>query len=278
QCWVCDDQLDDRTHNPKLRVLCWEDIDLWIMQDPMGDGSRDYLMMQILLRFHKDADNEMVPTWFPFVKKKLPILCLISQLLAKALVEGVIDSKGYDQAKPFFNTKISMPTIHIPWKKEFWHKPMFWQTVKSVEGPVKSDELLIVKMFDNNLRRIGQAVGLFFNFLSYPFFHGNPTLANMREENYCLAVWDQGAWHKSNSTMFQRFYNNAKRDALAQNAGLGHSIYSLYLDILSHISIQFNKNAPMGVSDEMIHAIGLSNTVCQLERKWLDLEAKLQAI
>jgi len=291
QCWVCDDRLDDRTHNPKLRVLCWEDIDLWIMHDPMGDGGRDCLAMQILLRFHKGADNEMVPTWFPIVEEKLPVLCPISQLLAKALAEGVIDSEGYDtRAEPFFKTKISMPAVHIPWKKEFWHKPVFRQTVESVEGPEKSDEPLTAKMFDNNSGRVGQAAGLPANFPSYVYrrgnleildskspLRGNPTLANTREENYRPSIRDQGARHKPNSAVFQRFYNNAKRDASAQNAGLGRGTHSPYLDVLSHIGVQYDENAPMGVSDEMMHAIGPDSTVRRLEREWSELEAELQA-
>lgn len=43
-----------------------------------------------------------------------------------ALAERVIDMPGYDtRAEPFFNTKIGMPAAYIPWKKEFWHKPVF---------------------------------------------------------------------------------------------------------------------------------------------------------
>ncbi|KAK3341777.1 hypothetical protein B0T25DRAFT_617195 [Lasiosphaeria hispida] len=58
----------------------------------MGDGGRDCITMQILLRFHEGADNKMMPTWFPIVEEKPPVLCLTSQLLAKALAEGVIDT------------------------------------------------------------------------------------------------------------------------------------------------------------------------------------------
>ncbi|KAK0624756.1 hypothetical protein B0T17DRAFT_492026, partial [Bombardia bombarda] len=246
-----DDGPDEYIQQPRpaqcwLRVLCWEDIDLWIMHDPMGDGGRDCLAMHVLFRSHKGADNEMVPTWFPFVEEKfveekLPVLCPISQLLAKALAEGVVDSEGYDaRAEPFFNTKISMPAVHIPWKKEFWHKPVFRQTVESVEGPEKSDEPLTAKMFDNNSDRVGQAAGLPANFPSYVYRRGN--LEILDKENYRPAIRDQGARHKPNSAVFQRYYNNAKRDASAQNAGLGRGTHSPYLDILSHIGVQYDEN------------------------------------
>lgn len=29
--------------------------------------------MQVLLRFYKNHNNEMVPTWYPFAEEKLPV-------------------------------------------------------------------------------------------------------------------------------------------------------------------------------------------------------------
>jgi len=54
----------------------------------MRNGGRDRLAMQVLLRFHKGQNKEIVLTWFPFVEEKLPLLCPISKLLAKAILEG----------------------------------------------------------------------------------------------------------------------------------------------------------------------------------------------
>lgn len=116
--------------------------------------------MQVLLRFHKNHNNEIVPTWFPFVEEKLPVLCPLTHILAKALAEGVIDQSGYDtRAEPFFGTKLGIRAMYIPWKKEFWHKPVFRRTVESVEGPVKSDEPVTADMFDNNSNNLGAAAG-----------------------------------------------------------------------------------------------------------------------
>ncbi|KAI1748321.1 hypothetical protein F4782DRAFT_542919 [Xylaria castorea] len=67
------------------------DIDLWIPHDPISNSGQDRLAMQVLLRFHKGHNKEIVPTWFPFVEEKLPVLCPPSHLLAKALAEEVID-------------------------------------------------------------------------------------------------------------------------------------------------------------------------------------------
>lgn len=157
ECWVCGG-VDERTE-AQYKVLCWEDIDLWILHDPMRNGGRDYLAMQVLLRFYKGYNKEIVPTWFPFIEEKLPFLCPISKLLAKAISEGVVDLSSYDTcAEPYFNTKISIYTVCIPWK-EFWHKPVFRKSVESVEGPIKSDEPFKAKAFDDDSEKLGKVGG-----------------------------------------------------------------------------------------------------------------------
>lgn len=44
ECWVCGG-LDERWDNHKLKVLCWENIDFWIIRDPERNGGRDRLAM-----------------------------------------------------------------------------------------------------------------------------------------------------------------------------------------------------------------------------------------
>lgn len=150
-------EVNERT-DAQYKVLFWED--LWILHDPMRNGGRHYLAMQVLLRFHKGHNKEMVPTWFPFVEEKPPLLCPISKLLGKAISEGGVNLSGYDTcAEPFFNTKISIPAVRIPWKKEFLHKPVFRKSVESVEGPIKSDEPLRAKAFNDNSEKLGKAGG-----------------------------------------------------------------------------------------------------------------------
>ncbi|KHO11488.1 hypothetical protein MAA_11004 [Metarhizium robertsii ARSEF 23] len=61
ECWICG-LADERTNNPTLKVLCWEDIDFWILHDPEGNGGWDRLATQILLRWHKGENKQIVPT------------------------------------------------------------------------------------------------------------------------------------------------------------------------------------------------------------------------
>lgn len=81
---------------------------------------------------------------------------------------------GYDtRAEPYFNTKISIPAVYIPWKKPFWHKPVFRKTVESVQGPIKSDEPLKAKTFDGDSEHFGKAGGFPDRFQSYVYRRGN---------------------------------------------------------------------------------------------------------
>ncbi len=113
KCWVCG-QAEEREKNPQLQLLCWEDVDLWILHDPAGKG-RDRLAMQVLLRWHKGANRQVVPTWYLLIEEGLPILCLITHILAKALAEGVINDEGYQTtAGPFFATNLSKSAVEDP--------------------------------------------------------------------------------------------------------------------------------------------------------------------
>ncbi|KAJ9149958.1 FluG domain-containing protein, partial [Pleurostoma richardsiae] len=159
ECWVCKG-LDTRTE-PCYKVLCWEDVQLFIIRDPMGDGGPDRLAMQLLLRFHKGETQDIRPTWFCIIEETLPLLCPIVHFLAKALAEGAIERRGLDtRADPYFNTKLGMPAVYIPWKKEFWHKPVFRKTVPGVEGPEKSDDPMTVGSLDTGTEKLGLAAGL----------------------------------------------------------------------------------------------------------------------
>ena len=158
KCWVCD-RADEREHNPQLKVLCWEDIDLWIIRDPDGNDGRDRLAMQILLRWHKGENKKIVPTWYIFIEEALPVICPIAHLLAKALAEGVIANDGYQtRAEPLFNTRLNKRALKIRWKEEWMHKPVFRGTVDALGE--KSDHPQTAAVFDNHSNRLRIAMGL----------------------------------------------------------------------------------------------------------------------
>lgn len=96
-------------------------------------------------------------------------------------------------------------------------------------------------------------------------------------ENYRQSIRDQVARHRPNSTVYHRHYANARINAISQDAGLGRGTESPYLDILNHIGLEYDENAPTGVSDEVMRAIGPDSRIRRLEREWADLQTALAA-
>lgn len=96
-------------------------------------------------------------------------------------------------------------------------------------------------------------------------------------ENYRQSIRDQVARHRPNSTVYHRHYANARINAISQDAGLGRGTESPYLDILNHIGLEYDENAPTGVSDEVMRAIGPDSRIRRLQREWADLQTALAA-
>ena len=75
QCFVCGG-VEERS-SPALQVLCWEDIDLWILKDPTDMGGRDCITMTIMLRFHKGHQRFSKPNQFVYRRRPPhPLPCL----------------------------------------------------------------------------------------------------------------------------------------------------------------------------------------------------------
>ncbi|KAH8660127.1 hypothetical protein BX600DRAFT_522931 [Xylariales sp. PMI_506] len=246
--WVCKGK-DERTETT-LKVLCWEDIDLWILRNPENDGE----------------NKQIVPTWFPFVEKKLPILYPITHLYTKAKAERAFDAK-FEDVGTWFNTNLNISAVKVDWKKEFLHKPVFRRTVESVEGPTKSDDPLTAKQYANNLTRLRKESGLPDNLCAYDFRRGNLEILDIR---------DQGARHAGKS-IYQRSYHNPRMSVLPQkDAFLGRGSHSAYTDILGHIGMIVDENAPTEVTDEMKVVIEPDKDVCQLEQELAVLDQSLR--
>ncbi|KAH7016021.1 uncharacterized protein B0I36DRAFT_377759 [Microdochium trichocladiopsis] len=264
---------------PCWKVLCWEDIKLWIIRDPFEDGGRDRLVMTVLFRFHKGHEKEQRPTTFIFIEEDLPLLCPVSHLLAKALAEGVVAHDGYSRAEPFFRTKLSVPGVQIRWKQEFMHTPVFRQTIKCPEGYTKSDQPLRKDQLDNNTRNLGRAAGLIDNLTNYDYRRGNLEAIDCKAlqaaGNCRSTVRRQVARHKDDGT-FQDFYNNSRTNVVTQDAFLGRGTRSPYLAIFNQLGLQIDEEAPTTVTDEMMRFIGPGTKVSRLDEKVATLRTSLE--
>ncbi|AEO61183.1 hypothetical protein MYCTH_90577 [Thermothelomyces thermophilus ATCC 42464] len=79
------------------------------------------------------------------------------------------------------------------------------------------------------------------------------------------------------TTVFQWHYQNAMKDAIAQDAGLGCGTEPPCLDVLNHTGLKYNENAPNGVSDEVMLAIGLESEIRRVRKELSVLETEIAA-
>ncbi|KAK3359289.1 hypothetical protein B0T25DRAFT_564309 [Lasiosphaeria hispida] len=138
-CWVCDEP-DECDNNPKLKVLCWEDVNLGffaIQRETVAETAW-------ACRFFSDTTRARTKN-----RADLVYLCRretpsppITHILAKALAEGVIANEGYQtKADPFFATKLNKRALKIRWKKEWLHKPVFRKTHKVLKEESEFEKL-----------------------------------------------------------------------------------------------------------------------------------------
>ncbi|KAM7210545.1 hypothetical protein V8F06_014063, partial [Rhypophila decipiens] len=136
--------VDERDSNPRLKVLCWEDIDFWILRDPDGNGGRDRLAMQVLLRYHKGENNDT------FIEEILAVMCPVAHILTKALAESAIANEGYQTR--------AEPSPYSARRCALQQQP--WSRTRLCEKSVKSDDALTSSTFDARSERFRIAMGL----------------------------------------------------------------------------------------------------------------------
>ncbi|TGO22912.1 hypothetical protein BPAE_0150g00050 [Botrytis paeoniae] len=121
-----DDIEDDEIETRRFKSLCYEDIRLWIVQNPTK-GERDLLGMEVTFAHRKGVDRKPKPTTFIFHEETLPILCPIAHILAIAIRDDAIKVDGYRRAEPFFESNLQDPTkaVLVHWKPHMLKTPIF---------------------------------------------------------------------------------------------------------------------------------------------------------
>ncbi|KAJ8058423.1 hypothetical protein OCU04_012612 [Sclerotinia nivalis] len=159
----------------QYKALCYEDICLWIVQNPRPMG-RDLLAIEVHLRHHKGVDNKPKFTTFLFRENSLPILCPISHILTRAIRDDAILVDGYTSAEPFFTTDLGgqgMKAIKVHWKLEWLKRPIFRRSVRSANGWVKSKtEPMSYSTYAFYIDRLGKDTGFEDKLTSYCFRRG----------------------------------------------------------------------------------------------------------
>jgi Protein of unknown function (DUF3435) len=134
-----------------------------------------------LLSTLKNLTNRFSTT-FLFRDNPLPILCPISYILSRAILDSAILVDGYTSAEPFFNTHLSdqsMSAIKVNWKEEWLKRPLFRRSVRTVSGWVKSKtEPMTYPTYAFYLDRLGRDTGFEDKLTSYCFRRGTANAVN----------------------------------------------------------------------------------------------------
>ncbi|CAD6448042.1 a7f6baa6-02c0-4026-babe-950b6c0b476a [Sclerotinia trifoliorum] len=257
----------------QYKALCYEDICLWIVQNPRP-GGRDLLAMEVHLRHHKGVDNKPKPTTFLFRENPLPILCPIFHILTRAIRDDAILVDGYTFAEPFFTTDLGgqgMKAMKVHWKPEWLKRPIFRRSVCSVNGWVKSKtEPMIYSIYAFYIDLLGKDTGFENKLTSYCFRRGT---ANAVDGVASDAFRDQVMRHDPFTGVFNGAYiNNIVRfniqDAFLESVIFDDGLTRAFI----YMSIRCNLGVLKEVPTEMMKSLlAVDPDVVDLERQFKKL-------
>ncbi|KAL3957291.1 hypothetical protein ACCO45_007869 [Purpureocillium lilacinum] len=236
------DPNEDEEPARKHKALCYEDIVLWIVQDPNKAG-RDVLAMEVLFRHHKGADKKPKPTVFLFRENPLPILCPIAHILARAIRDDAVEVGGFRHASPFFTSNIRRQAVKVNWKPSMLKTPIFRRSVRTAAGWLKSaTDPMKYSAYAFYLDRIGSDLGSEEKWTSYCLRRGNANALLMVAPN---SIVDQVMRHDPLTGCLQNAYQNHRVGFNTQDAFLERDPSADGLTrAFTHMSIRCNPEVP----------------------------------
>ncbi|KID73429.1 uncharacterized protein G6M90_00g062530 [Metarhizium brunneum] len=237
-----DEAEEDHEIVRKHKALCYEDIVLWLVQDPNG-GDRDVLAMEVMFRHHKGAKNKPKPTIFLFRENPLPILCPISHILARAIRDDAIEVEGFNKASRLFSSHIRRSATRVYWKSSILKTPVFRRSIRTAGGWVKSNtEPMKYSTYAFYLDRIGTELGSEEKWTSYCFRRGH---ANALLGIAPDSIVDQVMRHDPLTGCLQNAYQNSRVGFNTQDAFLERDPSADGLTrAFTHMSIKCNPEVP----------------------------------
>ncbi|KAG5743507.1 hypothetical protein H9Q70_013781 [Fusarium xylarioides] len=249
------------------KALCYEDLTLWIVKDPKG-GHRDALAMEVALKFHKNVDRKPKPynNHESVQEHRLPMLCPISHVLARAIRDDAILVDGYDSAEPFFNTKLSCQAIKVYWKPHMLKIPVFRRRVRNSSRTwVLSDiEAVRYLIYAYWLNRVGIALGYEDPLTSYCFRRG---LVDALTHVAPDAIIDQVMRHDPMTGCRQNAYLNTRVGWNTQTAYLEEEPSDDGLtELFTHMNIRRDPRIPKRIPQEELNALDPGPEIRELEQ------------
>ncbi|RKL13865.1 hypothetical protein BFJ70_g15819 [Fusarium oxysporum] len=247
------------------KALCYEDLTLWIVKDPKA-GGRDVLAMEVALKFHKNVDRKPKPTIFLVREHRLPMLCPISHVLARAIRDDAVLVDGYNSAEPFFSTKLSCPAVKVHWKPHMLKIPVFRRTVRSSYGTwVLSDiEAVRYSTYAYWLNRVGITLGYEDPLTSYCFRRG---LVDALIPVAPDSIIDQVMRHDPMTGCRQNAYLNTRVGWNTQMAYLEEEPSDDGLtELFTHMNIRSDSRIPKEIPQEQLNELDPGPEIRNLEQ------------
>ncbi|KAF2181317.1 hypothetical protein K469DRAFT_729448 [Zopfia rhizophila CBS 207.26] len=250
----------------KHKVLCYEDITLWIVKDPK-QGGRDILAMEVYFRYHKGADNKPKPTIFLFREHPLAILCPISYILARAIRDDAIQVDGYSRAEPFFSTQLGKGAVKVHWKSSKLKTPIFRTSIRAASGRWEKSGTKPMKYstYAFYLDRIGTDLGSEEKWTSYCMRRGN---VNAILDKAPDAVVDQVMRHDPMTGCLANAYLNHRVGFNVQDAFLERDPSADGLTrAFTHMSIRCNPEVPKEIPKTELDGLPPDPEIVDLSRR-----------
>ncbi|KAI7758833.1 hypothetical protein LZL87_013816 [Fusarium oxysporum] len=259
---------DTETEDDPVRLfkaLSYEDLTLWIVKDPKT-GGRDVLAMEIALKFHKNVDRKSKPTIFLVREHRLPMLCPVGHILARAIRDDAVFVDGYDSAEPFFSTKLSCLAVKVHWKPHMLKMPVFRRSVRTSSGnwALSETEAVRYSMYAYWLNRVGIALGFEDPLTSYCFRRG---LVDALIPVAPDAIIDQVMRHDPKTGCLQNAYLNSRVGWNTQMAYLEEEPSDDGLtELFTHMSIRSDSRIPKEIPREELEKLSPGPKILSLER------------
>ncbi|KAF5616442.1 hypothetical protein F25303_13524 [Fusarium sp. NRRL 25303] len=230
------------------KVLCYEDLTLWIVKDPKA-GGRDVLAMEVALKFHKNVDRKPKP-----------------HVLARAIRDDAVLVEGYDSAEPFFSTRLSCQAVKVHWKPHMLKIPVFRRTVRNSSRTWALSDIEAVRysMYAYWLNRVGIALGYEDPLTSYCFRRG---LVDALTQVAPDAIIDQVMRHDPMTGCRQNAYLNTRVGWNTQMAFLEEEPSDDGLtELFTHMNIRRDPRIPKGIPQEQLDTLDPGPEIRELEQ------------
>ncbi|PQE27491.1 hypothetical protein CJF31_00009118 [Rutstroemia sp. NJR-2017a BVV2] len=255
----------------EYKALCYEDIRLWIVRNPIP-RERDLLGIEITLTYHKGANRK--PKLYILDLYILILLTECSQdylpisrrsstntfyILAIAIRDNAIKVDGFTYTEPFFINNLQDPTkaVLIYWKPEKLKVPIFRQADSLSISKHKALRYLIFAYY---LDYLGWAAGFAQKLTSYCFRRGTGNTVDRAATTVVMRYNPQ-------IEIFCGSYINEKVRFIVQDAVLDQPTDVGFLCIFIYISLICDPHAPIDVPEEIRKALPSDPEIMELTRE-----------